>query len=80
MDQFRTYTRPVRTSSTIWRRKAGGYGGLDFGMVDTSSPKGQVSTKSDQLHGKRGREFMCSGNGVSRVDTGVPPAFPGRLA
>ena len=25
-------------------------GGLDFGMVDTSSPKGQVSTKSGQLH------------------------------
>ena len=24
--------------------------GLDFGMVDTSSPKGQVSTKSGQLH------------------------------
>ena len=40
----------MRTNSTIWRRKAGGYGGLDFGRVDTSSPKGQVSTKSDQLH------------------------------
>ena len=26
------------------------YGGLDFGIVDTSSPKGQVSTKSGQLH------------------------------
>ena len=25
-------------------------GGLDFGIVDTSSPKGQVSTKSGQLH------------------------------
>ena len=25
-------------------------GGLDFGMVDTSSPKGQVSTKSGQLY------------------------------
>ena len=24
--------------------------GLDFGMVDTSSPKGQVSTKPGQLH------------------------------
>ena len=47
--------RPVRTNSTIWRRKAGGYGGLDFGMVDTSSPKGQVSTKSDQLHLHRNR-------------------------
>ena len=41
--------RPVRANSTIWRRKAGGYGGLNFGMVDTSSPKGQVSTKSGQL-------------------------------
>ena len=40
----------MRTNSTIWCRKAGGYGGLDFGMVDTSSPKGQVSTKSGQLH------------------------------
>ena len=42
--------RPVRTSSTIWRRNSGAYGGLDLGMVDTSSPKGQVSTNSDQLH------------------------------
>ena len=42
--------RPVRTNSTIWRRKVGGYGGLDFGIVDTSSPKGQVSTKAGQLH------------------------------
>ena len=40
----------MRANSTIWRRKAGGYGGLDFGMVDTSSPKGQVSTKPGQLH------------------------------
>ena len=40
----------MRANSTIWRRKAGGYGGLDFGIVDTSSPKGQVSTKSGQLH------------------------------
>ncbi len=43
----------MRTSSTLWRRKAGGYGGLDFGMVDASSPKGQVSTKSGQLHSDR---------------------------
>ncbi len=39
----------MRANSTIWRRKAGGYGGLDFGRVDPSSPKGQVSTKSGQL-------------------------------
>ena len=37
-------------AQTIWRRKAGGYGGLDFGMVDTSPPKGQGATKSGQLH------------------------------
>ena len=43
--------RPARTNSTIWRRNSGAYGGLDLGMVDTSSPKGQVSTNSDQLHG-----------------------------
>ena len=42
--------RPARTNSTIWRRNSGAYGGLDLGMVDTSSPKGQVSTNSDQLH------------------------------
>ena len=41
--------RPARTNSTIWRRNSGAYGGLDLGMVDTSSPKGQVSTNSDQL-------------------------------
>ena len=48
--------RPVRTSSTIWRRKAGRYGGLDFGIVDASSPKGQVSTKSGQLHERPRRD------------------------
>ena len=32
--------RPARTNSTIWRRNSGAYGGLDLGMVDTSSPKG----------------------------------------
>ena len=42
--------RPARTNSTIWRRNSGAYGGLDLGMVDTSSPKGQVSTNSGQLH------------------------------
>ena len=47
----------MRTNSTIWRRKAGGYGGLDFGIVDTSSPKGQVSTKSDQLQARLAREI-----------------------
>ena len=41
--------RPARTNSTIWRRNSGAYGGLDLGMVDTSSPKGQVSTNSGQL-------------------------------
>ena len=45
--------RPVRTNSTIWRRNSGAYGGLDLGMVDTSSPKGQVSTNSDQLQTRR---------------------------
>ena len=33
------------------------YGGLDLGMVDTSSPMGQVSTNSDQLqYGARAAE------------------------
>lgn len=40
---------PLRTNSTIWCRKPRGYGGLDFCIVDTSSPRGQVSTKSCQL-------------------------------
>ena len=31
-------------------------GGLDFGIADTSSPKGQVSTKSGQLHPPEVRE------------------------
>ena len=55
--RFEFTSQPLRSPSganqgdaqTIWRRKAGGYGGLDFGMVDTSSSKGQVSTKSGQL-------------------------------
>ncbi len=55
--RFEFTSQPPRSPSgasqgdaqTIWRRKAGGYGGLDFGMVDTSSSKGQVSTKSGQL-------------------------------
>ena len=41
--------RPARTSSIIWRRYSGAYGGLDLGMMDTSFPKDQVSTKADQL-------------------------------
>ena len=41
--------RPARTNSTIWCRNSGAYGGLDLGMVDPSSPKGQVSTNSDQI-------------------------------
>ena len=56
--RFEFTSQPLRCPSgasqgdaqTIWRRKAGGYGGLDFGMVDTSSPKGQESTKAGQLH------------------------------
>ena len=47
-------------AQAIWRRKAGGYGGLDFGMVDTSSPKGQGSTKSGQLH-REGRAAVFHG-------------------
>ena len=42
----------ARTSSIIWRRYSGAYGGLDLGMMDTSFPKDQVSTKADQLHKK----------------------------
>ena len=59
--RFEFTSQPLRSPSgasqgdaqTIWRRKAGGYGGLDFGMVDTSSPKGQGSTKWGQLHPPR---------------------------
>ena len=40
--------RPDRTSSTIWRRNSAGYGGLDRGIVDTSSSKDEVSTKPGQ--------------------------------
>ena len=49
--------RPARTNSTIWRRNSGAYGGLDLGMVDTSSPKGQVSTNSGQLHSTLNRKI-----------------------
>ena len=42
--------RPERTSSTIWRRNSGGYGRCVRGIVDSSSPKGSVSTKTGQLH------------------------------
>jgi hypothetical protein len=41
--------RPPRTSSTILRRNSGGYGTLAFGMVVSSLPKDQESTRSDQL-------------------------------
>ena len=51
--------RPARISSIIWRRNSGAYGGLDLGMVDTSFPKDQVSTKTDQL--------QCSSRGSSWV-------------
>ena len=47
----------------------GGYGGLDFGMVDTSSPKGQVSTKAGQLHGMRYHAMKAA---VARTDPGCP--------
>ena len=46
--------RPARTRSIIWRRYSGAYGGLDLGMMDTSFPKDQVSTKADQLHQRLG--------------------------
>lgn len=42
--------RTARTNSIIWRRYPGAYGGLDLGMVDTSFPKNQVSTKANHLH------------------------------
>ena len=41
---------PLRTNSTIWRRRLRGYRGFDFLTVDTTFPKGQVSPKSCQLH------------------------------
>ena len=34
------------------RDPPGGYGGLDFGMVDSSAYKDQVSTKAGQLQMK----------------------------
>ena len=42
--------RPARTSSTICPLNSGGYGGLVFGIVDSSLPPGvEVSTRSGQL-------------------------------
>lgn len=38
VDTYSSAACPARTGSTIRRRKAGGYGGLDSGMMDTSSP------------------------------------------
>ena len=64
--------RPARTNSTIWRRNSSAYGGLDLGMVDTSSPKGQVSTNSDQLQSRRRRHnfrYTSSQECLSRLAT-----------
>ena len=76
--RFEFTSQPLRSPSgasqgdaqAIWRRKAGGYGGLDFGMVDTSSPKGHGSTKAGQLQcgGYLGR---CGGGGRIHGRTGV---------
>ena len=62
--------RPARTNSTIWRRNSGAYGGLDLGMVDTSSPKGQVSTNSGQLQTAGSSSRSLISGGASRT---VPP-------
>lgn len=43
--------RPDRTRSTICCRYSAGYGGLDLGVVGTSSYKEEVSTKPGQAHG-----------------------------
>ena len=39
----------MRTKAIICWRNSAGYGGLDFGIVDSSSLKGWVSTKTGQL-------------------------------
>ncbi|MFH1080762.1 MAG: hypothetical protein V1766_10995, partial [Pseudomonadota bacterium] len=41
---------PARTNSTMRRRNSGGYGGWDFGIMDTSFSNDSVSTKAGQLH------------------------------
>ena len=77
-------------AQTIWRRKARGYGGLDFGMADTSSPKGQWSAKTGQLQSGVApfwRPAEHCAEEVSRwrkgapwcVGVPVPDGFPRRL-
>ena len=60
-------------------------GGLDFGMVDTSSPKGQASTTSGQLHTRLPRYYGplrhperpgLSLAGRRSVRAMPPPGFP----
>ena len=48
----------MRTSSTIWRRKAGCYGDLDFGMVDTSSPR--VRRPRNRVNSRSSRSLPAS--------------------
>ena len=91
--RFEFTSQPLRSPSgssqgdaqTIWGRKARGYGGLDFGMADTSSPKGQAPTKPGQLQcgGYLGRcgggvEFM--GGRASGMGNAPLPAAGRRLS
>jgi putative transposase len=50
------------------RRNSGGYGGWDFGMMDTSFSKNIVSTKTGQLHTDtlRSRGISISMDGKGR--------------
>jgi len=62
--------RPARTSSMICRRNSGGYGGRDFGIVDSFLPKDRVSTKPGQLHPQdrtRCRECCRKGSTIGRT-------------
>ena len=52
-------------------------GGLDFGIVDTSSPKGQVSTKSGQLQAlPKRRRFEKRPDDYRRKQCEIKKAWP----
>jgi len=66
---------PLRSSSVRRPRNSSGYGGggaAFFGIVVTSDPKGQVSTKPGQLQGRQTRvELSPSGSKIdSRMNSG----------
>jgi len=65
---------PARTISTIWLRNSCAYGGLDLGIVNSSSKKDKVSTKPGQLQSTR-RSISGMGLPLPRIRPSPPPVY-----